>query len=285
MEELTVDEAKRMTQIVDQLDELRKSQPLDQDSVEALFEELQDIVEQIDQAFNLHKTGNLVRMIQMLRDENSVIRCHAAEIIATCSQNNPKVQAVAIELGALAYVTHLFVHDEDLNVKVKALLAISCLVRNFTPGESNFASGDGVFVACHGARQSDARIRTKSIFLLNYLLTQDTHLREDAVIDVYVAKMQEIAISQQLVSLIGDEHVDLAEGVLQVILKLLAYPGRSLAPLTEAGLGPATEQRLLHLNSLEGEAKADALTEIDLLTELAKRVNQIEKMKGQYEQM
>lgn len=108
----TVDEAARMREIVDTLDKQRRGEGEgDGVDVEEWFEELQDIVEQIDQALNLHKIGKLEVLIEMLRDANPLYRACAAGVIATASQNNPKVQQVAIELGALAFSAHLMVHD------------------------------------------------------------------------------------------------------------------------------------------------------------------------------
>merc|ERR1711871_1922081 len=193
MSELTVDEAKRMGDIVDQLEAMRLGKaPLD--GVQDLFEELQDIVEQIDQALNLHKIGKLTVLIEMLRDDKADFRAHAAEVIATASQNNPKVQAVAINAGALAFAAHLFVHDPEANVRVKALLLVSCLVRNFPAAEGNFATGDGLFVVCRGVTDKDRRVVTKSIYLLGYLLTADEAMRTEDVRVVYARNVQEFGV-------------------------------------------------------------------------------------------
>merc|ERR1711977_64906 len=98
MAEMTVDEAKRMEEIVDRLEELRQSESPHADGEPAiLFEELQDIVEQIDQALNLHKIGKFRSVVEMMRDKDPVFRAHAAEIVGTCTQNNPKVQEVAMK--------------------------------------------------------------------------------------------------------------------------------------------------------------------------------------------
>jgi len=229
-----------------------------------IFEQVQDMVEQIDQALNLHKMGKLAVIIDMLRDQNPAFRSHAAAIVATCTQNNPKVQKVAIEGGALAYAAHLLVHDENDSVRAKALWAVSCLIRNFPAGEGNFAQGDGVYVVCRGIRDADVRVRTKSLYLLSYLLNQDPALRTNEVVDVYGIKVQETGLCTDLVAMIGDESVDLREGVLQVLLKLLAVDSARTA-LLEAGLKDKVTSRTAQLSQLEGEEKEDAQGELDLL--------------------
>ena len=46
------------------------------------------------------------------------IRAHCADVIATATQNNPRVQQVAMQGGGLAYATHMFVNDMDADVRV-----------------------------------------------------------------------------------------------------------------------------------------------------------------------
>merc|ERR1711871_771178 len=189
MSELVVDEAKRLAEIVDQLE-------------------------------STHKAGKLALIIDMLRDPDPVFRAHAAAVIATCTQNNPKVQMAAIAGGALVYVTHLYVKDPEVNVRVKAFWAMSCLIRNYSPGEAKFVEGDGIYVVCRGIRDPDMRARTKAVYLLMYLLTRDPAIRSDDVVIVYGVKVQETGLCTDLVSMVGDESVDIAEGVLQVLLRL-----------------------------------------------------------------
>lgn len=272
MAEMTVDEAKRMEEIVDTLDAARKgTRPCE--NVSEMFEELQDIVEQIDQAHNLHKIGKLAVLIEMLRDANPVFKAHAAEIIATAAQNNPKVQEVAIQGGALAYATHVFVHDDDATVRVKALLCISCLIRNYPPGEMQLAEGDGIYVLCRGITDADPRVAIKSIHLLGYLLTRDPALRVDQVIAVYGHKVQETGICNKLVEMMsegGAGSIDLAEGVLQLLVRIANIAGpRSV--ILEAGVRERAAERVAVLKGLEDPEEIEgAQTQVDLLELLSK---------------
>jgi len=265
MDSMMVDEAARMTEIVERLEEMRVGTvPLDEDVLEGLFEELQDIVEQIDQAMNLHKIGKLETLVAMLRDEKAVFRWHAAEIIATAVQNNPKVQAVAIKLGALAFSAHLFVYDEDATVRAKSLLALSCMVRNFPPGEGSFAAGDGVFVICRGVCDKDERVATKSIHLLGYLLAVDEAIRTEEVRKVYAQKSLEFGVAEPLIQLaLTSDAVDMAEGSLVALQRLTEIGG---AGCLDASAKPRFEERFAALSALEGEAREDAQVQLDLLT-------------------
>merc|ERR1711871_104794 len=271
MSELVVDEAKRLSEIVDQLESTRKEGTQEGTPVEELFEELIDIVEQIDMALNLHKAGKLALIIDMLRDPDPVSRAHAAAVIATCTQNNPKVQMAAIAGGALEYVTHLYVKDPEVNVRVKAFWAMSCLIRNYSPGEAKFVEGDGIYVVCRGIRDPDVRARTKAVYLLMYLLTRDPAIRSDDVVNVYGVKVQETGLCTDLVSMVGDESVDIAEGVLQVLLRLtdVASPRDALLA---ADLKEKLVERSEQIEALAGEPREDAQSELDLLQVLSEKL-------------
>lgn len=268
MNEMTVNEADEMVKIVDQLDLIRQGASAEEDEIVALFENLQDMVEHIDQAFNLHKVERMVNVIDMLRDPNPLFRKQAAAIIATISQNNLKVQVEAIVHGALGHVTHMVVYDEDKDVRTKALWALSCLIRNFSGGEGKFVQADGIFVLCRGVRDVDVRVRMKSLHLLSYLLNRDGSLRTDDVVNVYGMKVGEFGLYQDLVDMIGSEDgVDVAEGVLEILMKLQILPNPR-AGLLAAGLPEKLTAHQKALSTLEGEERDDKQGEIELLTTL-----------------
>eukprot|EP00657_Telonema_sp_P-1_P007802 TRINITY_DN28020_c0_g2_i1.p1 TRINITY_DN28020_c0_g2~~TRINITY_DN28020_c0_g2_i1.p1 ORF type:complete len:129 (-),score=48.01 TRINITY_DN28020_c0_g2_i1:81-467(-) len=116
-----------MEEIVDQLQELSTSEDPDEAVGRGLFEELEDIVEGIDSAWDLVKMGKIDLIIDMLRSSSSLFRECAAHILGTASQNNPKCQQALLKLGALVYVTHMTVHDADPGARLNALYALSCL--------------------------------------------------------------------------------------------------------------------------------------------------------------
>lgn len=130
----------------------------------ALLDELIEIVEHIDHARDLQTIGGLPTLLKLLEDPCAVVRAKSAEVVATCAQNNPPVQAVCggdddIMMLVVWYATsmlstphthaahthrihpqwmlqggvlpHLLVllDDGDATCRVKALLALSCMVR------------------------------------------------------------------------------------------------------------------------------------------------------------
>lgn len=220
MSELVVDEAKRMKEIVEQLTVIN-AQAGDEAEATALFEELEDIVDNLDAAWDLIKMGSMDAVIEMLRSEHAYIRIGAAQIVATCAQNNPKCQAALLQLGALAYTTHMTMHDSSAGVRLKALSAVSSLIRNCKDGERDFVEqGDGLLVLARGLASTEHRFVAKCVHLLSFLLTEDPMLREaDAL-----TKHQQILVAAHATEaagcLIGHDDVNVRLGCLELLGKL-----------------------------------------------------------------
>lgn len=79
-----------MKQIKDQLDQPQD----DTEQRAALLDELMEIVEHIDHARDLQTIGGLPTLLALIQDPVPILRAKAAEVVATCAQNNPPVQAV-----------------------------------------------------------------------------------------------------------------------------------------------------------------------------------------------
>jgi len=180
----------------------------------------------------------------------------------------------------------MLVYDENNDVRTKALWALSCLVRNFPAGEGRFVQADGIYVLCRGVRDEDVRVRTKSLFLLTYLLTRDKALRSDDVVNVYGIKIgvspsefishicftltcgvlsQEFGLFKDLVDMVGSQDgIDVAEGVLSLLLKLQNLPAPRAA-LLAVGLNEKLLSREAALSTLEGDELEDSQGELALL--------------------
>lgn len=188
----TVDINARMKEIKHQLDEHPTSQSTaEKDNIThsaALLDELMEIVEQIDHARDLQTIGGLPTLMALLGDPAPVLRAKAAEVVATCAQNNPPVQAVrAVGFHSTTNRFHLLIethsapvvfvriplcvvflrfshtawsqwmlqggampklfvllHDDDERCRVKALLALSCMVRGDASALAAFRAQHGV---------------------------------------------------------------------------------------------------------------------------------------------
>lgn len=266
MSELIVDEAKRMKEIVEQLTELSTQAGAasegEEDKVHvALFEELEDIVDNLDAAWDLIKMGSMDKLIEMLRSENPAFRVGASQIVSTCAQNNPKCQAALLQLGALAYTTHMSVHDQDRAVRLKALSAVSSLVRNCRDGERAFVDqGDGLLALVNGLSSTEHRFVAKCVHLLMFFLTDDASLRDADTLARHREIVKSAGVTQATAGLIGHDDVNVRLGCLGLLQKLEG--------VLESEIKQAVQVRLDQLCSETEEEKADNEDEIDMLQAL-----------------
>uniref|UniRef100_A0A4W5QS98 HSPA (heat shock 70kDa) binding protein, cytoplasmic cochaperone 1 n=1 Tax=Hucho hucho TaxID=62062 RepID=A0A4W5QS98_9TELE len=139
---------------------------------EGALEFLSELCENLDNARDLMTLGGLdLCMSQCLNHPQGSVRWRGAQLIASCAQNMPEVQCHLLSKGALPKLLQLTDSDPHPTVRVKALYAVSCLVREQEVGLRAFLSHDGFSVLMRGMQSDNEKLRTKSSFLLLNLLT------------------------------------------------------------------------------------------------------------------
>ncbi|KAI1884710.1 hypothetical protein AGOR_G00229220 [Albula goreensis] len=173
---------------------------------EDALELLSELCENLDNARDLMVLGGLdLCFSQCLSDPQGGIRWRAAQLIASCAQNMPEVQCHLLNQGALSRLLHLTDTDPQPTVRVKALYAVSCLVREQEAGLRAFLSLDGFSVLMRGMQSDIEKLRTKSAFLLVNLLTAHPEHRDTVLA---------MGMVQQLVSVLHSPHSPFHEHVL-----------------------------------------------------------------------
>lgn len=131
------------------------------------LQELLILVEQIDNANDLHKLGGLSVIIRELNNPDPEIRTTSAWILGKASQNNPVVQKQVLELGGLAKLMKM-VKSSFLEEARKALYAVSALIRNNLDGQELFyaETGDLMLQDILSNSSIDIRLRRKSVSLV-----------------------------------------------------------------------------------------------------------------------
>lgn len=132
---------------------------------------------QVDVANDFLKIGGLQACKPCLQSSHSGIRWRAAQLIAECAQNNPSCQDNAVQQFFLDELIKLVDCDTDEQVKIKALYAISTILRGNEKSVIFFHDID----ACHTlmrALQSDSeRLKIKVAFLLSTAFASDNFLK------------------------------------------------------------------------------------------------------------
>ncbi|XP_029913335.1 hsp70-binding protein 1 isoform X2 [Myripristis murdjan] len=229
----------------------------DEDERESALELLSELCENLDNARDLMALGGLELCVsQCLCHTQSGVRWRTAQLIASCAQNMPEVQFHLLGLGALPKLLQLADSDPHPTVRVKALYAVSCLVREQEAGLRAFLSHDGFSVLMRGMQSDNEKLRTKSAFLLLNLLTAHPE-QKDTVLSMGMA--------QQLVSVLRMPHSPFHEHVLGALCCLVEDCPQGLRDCRSPSLGL---EELLKQRVKELQGKEESEEELDFCERL-----------------
>ncbi|XP_034749176.1 hsp70-binding protein 1 isoform X1 [Etheostoma cragini] len=224
----------------------------DEDERESAFELLSELCENLDNARDLMTLGGLECCLsQYLCHAQSGLRWRAAHLIAICAQNMPQVQAHLFSIGALPKLLQLTDSDPHPTVRVKALYAVSCLVREQEAGLQAFLSHDGFSMLMRGMQSDNEKLRTKSAFLLLNLLMSHPEQKDTVV---------SMGMTQQLVSILRTPHSDFHEHVLGALCCLVEDCPQGLKECRNPALGL---EELLRQLTKELKGKEESQEELD----------------------
>lgn len=144
------------------------------------LQELLILVEPIDNARDLDKLGGLILVIAELDQAAEELRTTAAWILGKACQNNLVVQKQVLEYRGLPRLMEM-VESSSPEESVKALYAVSAMIRNFPLGQQEFYmnGGAGLLERLLGGSAVDIRLRRKSLFLVADLAEQSHSLRDE----------------------------------------------------------------------------------------------------------
>ncbi|XP_029292616.1 hsp70-binding protein 1 [Cottoperca gobio] len=229
----------------------------DEDERESIFEVLSELCENLDNARDLMTLGGLDLCVsQYLCHARSGLRWRAAHLIASCAQNMPQVQVHLFSIGTLPKVLQLTDSDPHPTVRVKALYAVSCLVREQDEGLQAFLSHDGFSVLMRGMQSDNEKLRTKSAFLLLNLLMSHPEQKDTVV---------SMGMVQQLVSVLRTPHSSCHEHVLGALCCLVEDFPQGLKDCRNPALGL---EELLRQRSRELKGKEESREELDFCERL-----------------
>ncbi|PHU06286.1 hypothetical protein BC332_22775 [Capsicum chinense] len=214
MQAQTVDVVKRMkeiTLVMQTPEQVLESQGVTSQDIQDMLDELQEHVESIDMANDLHSIGGLVPLLGYLKNAHPNIRAKAAEVVSTIVQNNPRSQQLVMEANGLEPLLSNFTSDPDVTARTKALGAISSLIRHNKPGIAAFRLANG-YAALRDALSSESpRFQRKALNLIHYLLHEN---RSDCNV------VTELGFPRVLMHLASSEDGEVREGALRGLLEL-----------------------------------------------------------------
>lgn len=176
MQSNSVDVVKRMkeiTQVMQTPEQVLEAQGVTFEDIEDMLDELQEHVESIDMANDLHSIGGLSPLLNYLKNSHANIRAKAADVVTTIVQNNPKSQQLVMEAKGLESLITNFTSDPDEAVRTKALGAISSLIRDNKPGVAAFRLANGYAGLRNALSSESVRFQRKALNVIHYLLQEN----------------------------------------------------------------------------------------------------------------
>lgn len=242
---------------VDQVDRMKElTKDLDFDETEAdaaaisrkevALEELADWVDDINNANDLKAIGGLTVLLHHLHSAHAGIRWRACEVLGIMTQNNPKAQEQVLTSGAQPVLLRLLRSDDSTDVRVKALLAISSLVRHNEQALSAFIAGDdgggGLQLLKRLIAHPDDRLARKALFLTSYLIDAHSHVALQALDDDLISA---------IVARCGSTDPDMRDCACRILAALFSAPNAvgdsARAKATDLGLQAQLESVVVEL--------------------------------------
>ncbi|GMH23069.1 hypothetical protein Nepgr_024912 [Nepenthes gracilis] len=254
MEAHYVDILKRMKEITLVLktpERVLEAQGVTLADIEDLLDELQQHVESIDMANDLHSIGGLVPLLGYLKSSHANIRAKAAEVITTIVQNNPTSQQQVMEANGLEPLITNFTADPDELVRTKALGAISSLIRHNKPGVATFRLAN-CYAALRDALSSNSvKFQRKALNLIQYLLYEN---RADCNV------VTELGFPRIMTHLVSSYDLGVREAALGGLLELArcedheaSGSGGGSMRKEDDRLKHLLEERIDHISSMSAE--------------------------------
>ncbi|CDP19002.1 unnamed protein product [Coffea canephora] len=228
------------------IDDLKNSSLPSEDRLRAL-EELSILVEPIDNANELHKLGGLIIVIKQLNHPEQEVRTASALILGKACQNNPVVQKQVLELDALAKLIKM-ARSEFVEEAIKALLAISALIRNNFVGQELFYAEAGELMIQDILSNSsiDIRIQKKSVLLVADLAECQLENGSNPEPHFFHNRF----FLRSVVDLLASVDLDLQEKALYAVKNLLQLRTEALVFKEFCGLDAALEKMRQQLQQL-----------------------------------
>ncbi|XP_062918428.1 hsp70-binding protein 1 isoform X3 [Mobula hypostoma] len=222
-----LDEIKQLKDCLEILKEMPEDDTGDDERRWNALDTVADLCENLDNAGDFCKLAGMQLVVSnFLECLDPELRWRTAHLIGTCSQNNPFVQEHVLNLGTMPKLLDLLNSDNNDMVRIKALFAISCLVREQEAGLREFVDHDGFSVLMRAMQSNVEKLKVKAAFLLqNLLINSPEHKGGVSCTDAVPHQLNfanvlcSMGMVQQLVSLIQTEHDPFHEHVLGALCR------------------------------------------------------------------
>jgi len=227
------------------------------EKIEYVFDCIGDWVGQVDMANNFHKVGGFDSLSKCLKSPHASVRCQAANIMAELSQNNPYCQENFVKEQFLELLFQIL--TSDVECQVKAMYAISCIIRECPMAQDKFLEMNGPSLVMNTTMESKSdKLRIKACFFISALCEENPTVKK-AFIDM--------GFPRQILTLMQmEDHQQSHEHMTRALLVVLTDEvKKELVNSSELNLKSFLQERL---DAIKGQEEFDE--ERTYLQEIAK---------------
>ncbi|XP_043249447.1 hsp70-binding protein 1 [Colletes gigas] len=145
----------------------------DTSQYEIALESIADYVDNTDIANDFYKIGGFSIFGPCLNSPHSSIRWRTADVIAELAQNNPFCQEKLLETDLFPILLTMIDTDPAEAARIKALYAISCIVRGHLVSLKYMDINDGYSVLLRAMQSPVKKLQIKSAFFLCSLCNKE----------------------------------------------------------------------------------------------------------------
>ncbi|XP_039313830.1 hsp70-binding protein 1 [Solenopsis invicta] len=253
-----IEELQKAIQVLSNVVNLRVDDDLSE--YENVLERMADFVDNIDIANDFYKIGGFSVFQPCLNSSHSSIRWRIADIIAELAQNNPFCQDKLLEAGVFPVLLSIIDTDPSEQARIKALYAVSCIVRGHPASLKYMDTHDGYSVLLRAMQSPVEKLQIKSAFLLSSLCSKsDSNDMKYTLI--------KMGFIEQAAGLLG--RIDLQPTVREQLLRVLSsmvndnfLPALKECRRSQLCLRSTLEQLLTELKPVENQDEIDMCSEL-----------------------
>ncbi|KAL3687516.1 hypothetical protein R1sor_013825 [Riccia sorocarpa] len=255
----TIQRMKEITLVMNMPQDVLDGQGITNGEIEEMLEELQEHVESIDMANDLHAIGGLIPLLNYLKHSDASVRARAAEVVSTVVQNNAKSQKQVMEVKGLEILLESFTSDADMNVRAKALGALSSLISNNKEAVTSFRLSNCYAGLRDALGSGHFRLQRKALQLIMNLLPQ---YPADGKV------MAGLGLPRVITTLISSEDGGIRQAALQTLVDIATTGGQADVAECNSQLKQILSTRVEEIKQLGAEDLAAAKEERQYLDRL-----------------
>lgn len=174
-------DAEVLTDLFKQYEDEMKKERISVYTILKILEDLDFLAHQFDNALEFVRQNGFKGIIyKNLNLTDGQIKQETLKLFGSLVQNNGKVQIHALETGGVGILLRILHLEQSVDIKSRAVYALSCLLRRFPLAQLRFVENGGISVITKILEKDPSiKVRMKLVTLMNDLLIENIQAIRD----------------------------------------------------------------------------------------------------------